>query len=63
MSGTFTAQMGTEAMVDQLNAMREELILRFKSNEDEHERLRASTESVRAEVNDLTLAGTSAQSS
>ena len=61
MSGAFTALMGTEAMVDQLNAMREELIQRFKSNEDEHERLRASTESVITRL--ATLAGAFRQSS
>ena len=37
MSGAFTAQMGTDAMIAALNGMRDELILRFQSNEEEHE--------------------------
>ena len=45
--------MGAEAMAAQLNAMRDELVQRFKANEDEHERLRAATESVRSDFNDL----------
>ena len=53
MSGTFTSQMGEESMAAQLNAMRDELVQRFKANEDEHERLRAATESVRSDFNDL----------
>ena len=53
MSGAFTAQMGTDAKITQLNVMRDELIQRFKANEEEHERLRVATEAVKDDVVDL----------
>ena len=36
MLGAFTPDRGAEALVAQLNAMRDELIQRFLTNEDEH---------------------------
>ena len=53
MAGAFTVSMGAEAMAAQLNQMRDELVARFRANEDEHEKLRNATETVKAEIADL----------
>ena len=53
MSFTFSVDMGTPALVAQLNAMREELINRFDMNEKEHESVRAAIEILKADQSDL----------
>ena len=49
----FTAQMSRDDMASALNAMREELIMRFQANEEEHAKLRSSIEASRSELSDL----------
>ena len=53
MSFTFSVDMGTPALVAQLNAMREELIKRFDMNEKDHESVRAAIEILKADQSDL----------
>ena len=53
MSFTFSADMGTPALVAQLNAMREELSKRFDTNEKNPESVRAAIEIFKADQSDL----------
>ena len=50
---TFSVDMGTPALVAQLNAMREQLIKRFDMNEKDHESVRAAIEILKADQSDL----------
>ena len=52
-SAFFTAQLNQDDVASALNAMREELIMRFQSNEEEHAKLRSSIEASRSVLNDL----------
>ena len=53
MSEAFTVDMGTAATIGQLNAMRSELIERFKVNENEHRDMRSSLDALQTDQADL----------
>ena len=53
MTEAFTADMGTAAMVGQLNAMRDELIERFKVNENDHKTMRSTLDTLALDQADL----------